>query len=43
MIMMYKKYTGKSETYIRKHLLGATDKWLTASEAKRHGIIDRII
>ena len=43
MIQMYKTYTGKSETYIRKHLLGATDNWLTPAEAKRHGIIDKII
>ena len=42
MIDMYKKTTGKSEKYIRQHLLGPTDVWLTASEAKKHGIIDAI-
>ena len=43
MISMYKLYTGKSEKYIRTHLLGATDVWLTASEAKKHNLIDTII
>lgn len=42
MIDMYKKFTGKSEKYIRKHLLGPTDVWLTASQAKKHGIIDYV-
>ena len=40
MIDMYKLYTGKSEKYIRKHLLPATDVWLTASQAKKHNLID---
>jgi ATP-dependent Clp protease protease subunit len=40
MIDMYKLYTGKSEKYIRKHLLGPTDVWLTASQAKKHNLID---
>ena len=43
MIAMYKKYTGKSETYIRKYLLGPTDVWLTPTEALKHGIIDKVI
>ena len=43
MIDMYKKTTGKSELYIRKHLLGPTDVWLTGSEAKKHGLIDKVI
>ena len=43
MITWYKKFTGKDEAYVRKHLLGATDVWLTSSEAKKHGIIDKII
>ena len=42
MIDMYKLYTGKSERYIRKHLLGPTDVWLTASQAKKHNIIDNV-
>ena len=42
MIDMYKLYTGKSEKYIRKFLLSPTDTWLTASQAKNHGIIDAI-
>ena len=42
MIEHYKKCTKKSETYIRKHLLGATDMWLSPDECKKHGIIDEI-
>lgn len=42
MIDMYKLYTGKSEKYIRKHLLCPTDVWLTASQARKHGIIDNV-
>ncbi len=36
----YKKCTGKSEKYIRKHLLSANDVWLTAADAVTHGCID---
>ena len=43
MIDLYKKYTKKSEKYIRQHLLSATDVWLTPAEAKKHGIIDKVI
>ena len=43
MIDWYKKYTGKSEKYIRQHLLKPNDVWLTAAEAKRHGLIDKVI
>ena len=43
MIDWYKKYTGKSEKYIRQHLLKPNDVWLTASEAKKHGLIDKVI
>jgi len=43
MIEMYKLYTGKSERYIRKFLLCPTDQWLTANEAKKHKIIDKVI
>ena len=42
MIAMYKEFTGKSEKYIRKHLLCPTDVWLTASQARKHGIIDNV-
>ena len=43
MISHYKKCTGKSETYIRKNLLGATDEWLSPQEVVKHGIADKII
>lgn len=43
MIEHYRKCTGKSEKYIRKHLLGATDEWLTPEEVLKHGIADEII
>jgi ATP-dependent protease ClpP protease subunit len=42
MIAMYKEFTGKSEKYIRKYLLCPTDVWLTASQARKHGIIDNV-
>ena len=42
MIAMYKEFTGKSEKYIRKHLLCPTDVWLTGSQARKHGIIDNV-
>lgn len=44
MIVHYKKCTGKSETYIKKHLLPtARDKWLTPEEAVKHGIADKLV
>ena len=43
MINHYKKCTGKSEKYIRKHLLGATDEWLSPEEVIKHGIADHIV
>lgn len=43
MIMMYKTMTGKSEKYIRTHLLGKTDVWMTASEALKHNMIDKVV
>lgn len=43
MIEHYKKCTRKSEKYIRKHLLGATDVWLSPDECLKHGVIDEII
>lgn len=42
MIEHYKKCTKKSETYIRKHLLHATDEWLTPEECLKHGVVDHI-
>lgn len=43
MINHYKKCTGKSEDYIRKHLLPAEDVWLSPEEAVKHGVVDHII
>ena len=43
MIEHYKKCTGKSEKYIRKNLLGATDEWLTPEEVVKHGIADEVV
>ena len=43
MIEHYKKCTKKSESYIRKHLLGPTDEWLTPEECVKHGIVDNIV
>lgn len=42
MLEHYKKCTGKSEKYIRKHLLHPHDEWMTPQEAKKHGLIDEI-
>jgi ATP-dependent Clp protease, protease subunit len=42
MLEHYKKCTGKSEKYIRKHLLHPHDEWMTPEEAKLRGIIDEI-
>jgi len=42
MMLHYRKCTGKSETYIRKHLLGPSDMWLTPEECVKHGIADSI-
>ena len=43
MIEHYKKCTGKSEKYIRKHLLPETDQWLSTEEVIKHGIADKVI
>ena len=43
MIDHYKKCTGKSEKYIRKHLLPETDQWLSTEEVIKHGIADKVI
>jgi len=42
MIAHYKKCTGKTEKYIKTHLVGHTDAWLTPAEALKHGLIDEI-
>jgi ATP-dependent protease ClpP protease subunit len=42
MLSHYKKCTGKSEKYIRKHLLSPQDEWLTPEEVVKHGIADSV-
>lgn len=39
----YKRFTKKSVKYIRKHLLHATDEWLTPEECLKHGLVDEVI
>jgi ATP-dependent Clp protease protease subunit len=39
----YRKHTGKSRSYIKKHLLRPTNVWLTAEEAVRHGLYDEVV
>ena len=43
MVNHYKKFTKKNEKYIRKHLLHATDEWLTPEECLKHGLVDKVI
>lgn len=43
MINHYRKCTGKSEKYIRKHLLQQSDCYLTPTEAVNHNLIDQIL
>ena len=43
MVNHYKRFTKKSEKYIRKHLLHATDEWLTPDECLKHGLVDEVI
>ena len=43
MMKHYRHCTGKSESYIKKHLLGPHDHWLTPEEAIKHGIADKLI
>lgn len=43
LLKRYKLSTGKSESYIRKHLLPAHDVYLTAEEALTHKIIDQVV
>jgi len=42
MMKLYRHCTGKSESYIKKNLLGPHDHWLTPEECLEHGIIDTI-
>jgi ATP-dependent Clp protease, protease subunit len=42
MIDHYKKCTGLTEAKIRQHLLPESDVWLSAREAKKYGIADKI-
>ena len=39
----YKKCTGKSRKYIRKHLFPESDMWLTPEEAVTLGIADKVV
>ena len=43
MINHYKKYTGLSEKKVRDILLPPEDRWLSAKEAVRYGIADKIV
>jgi ATP-dependent Clp protease protease subunit len=43
MIEHYKTCTGKTEKYIRKNLLTESDVWMSADEAKKHGIADKVV
>jgi len=43
MVDHYKECTGLSEKVIRKDLLGPTDVWMTAQEAKGFNIIDQVV
>ena len=43
MINHYKKWTGLKESEVREHLLPPEDKWLSAKEAKKLGICDKVI
>lgn len=42
MIAHYVKCTGKTEAYVKKHLVGPTDNWMTPEEAVKHGIVDEV-
>ena len=42
MIAHYKKFTKKSESYIRKNLLHPHDEWMTPDECLKHKIIDEV-
>ena len=42
MVNHYKKCTGLSEKKVREHLLPPQDIWLSANQAKKHGICDSV-
>jgi ATP-dependent Clp protease protease subunit len=42
-IRWFKECTGKSEHYIRKHLQGPSDVFMTPEDALKHGLIDIIL
>ena len=39
----YKKFSGMSEKKINKYLLPAEDVWLTADEAVKYGVADKVV
>jgi len=43
MVNHYRKCTGKSVSYIRKHLLQQSDCFFSPDEAVTHGIVDEVI
>ena len=43
MLQHYKKCTGKSLSYINKHLVRPNDIYLRPEEAVKHGIVDEVI
>lgn len=43
MLHHYRKCTGKSVTYIRKHLLQQSDCFFSPDDAVTHGIVDEVI
>tara|TARA_R110000782_G_scaffold1681_4_gene6468 strand:+ start:12107 stop:12730 length:624 start_codon:yes stop_codon:yes gene_type:complete len=43
MVAHYKKFTKKTEKYVRKNLLHATDEWLTPEECLTHNVVDKVI
>lgn len=43
MIEHYKSCTKKSESYIRKNLLTESDVWMSAEEAVKHKIADKVV
>lgn len=42
MLSHYRKCTGKPTAYVRKHLLGPSDEWMSAKDAVKHGIADKV-
>ena len=39
----YRKCTGKSDKYIRTHMQGPSDSFITPAEAVKHGLVDFIL